>query len=112
MKDFRDTLLTKTRPPRFCPACEMGLYLTRKIDLKGLGEQPLEFGCYLKCELCNIEDIWINENFAQEITDSFGMEGAREFVGKFGWFGEKEKLFLSQEPDRQLELFNFEEDII
>ncbi|EMK12916.1 hypothetical protein LEP1GSC066_1034 [Leptospira sp. serovar Kenya str. Sh9] len=38
------------------------------------------------------------------------MEGAKEFVGKHGWFGRKEKMFLLTEEDPQLELFNFDEN--
>ncbi|EKN88931.1 hypothetical protein [Leptospira interrogans] len=112
MKEWRDGLITKTKTPKFCPKCEMRLILVGRVNVPKLGTQPLEYGCHLKCESCRFEGAWINENFNQEIADSFGIEGAREFVGKYGWFGEKEKLFLLQESDTQLELFDFNEDTI
>ncbi|WP_026054136.1 MULTISPECIES: hypothetical protein [Leptospira] len=110
MKDWRDDLVTKTKPPRYCPDCEMHLILVGRISWPRLGKQPLEYGCSLRCESCEFEGKWINKNFNQEIIDYFGMEGAKEFVGKHGWFGRKEKMFLLTEEDPQLELFNFDEN--
>ncbi|WP_232371498.1 hypothetical protein [Leptospira ainazelensis] len=94
MKDFRDSLLTKSKPPKFCPKCEMNLYLTDRINWIGVGKQPLEYGCYLKCEKCGFEEFWLNLKFIPEINEALGIEGARDFLGKHGWYGKKEKEFL------------------